>query len=240
MNAEAQVVAKPAEPSGARLVFTLAFAGLVAGLALVGVYTVTKPRIDANKQKALESAIKQVVPGSSKFLQLVWDGNALSPDPSGKGKASASVYGAYDDGGAFKGYAIPGAAPGYADVVEVLYGYDPIKKVVIGLAVLESKETPGIGDKIFKDDAFAKNFEALAVDPPIKAVPHGSKKSPNQIDAISGATVSSKAVGKAIRKSTERWLPRLFEPGKEPAAPQGKAGAAADKPELELEKGGAR
>jgi electron transport complex protein RnfG len=238
MNAEAQAVAKPAEPSGARLVMTLGVAGLVAGLALVGVYTVTKPRIDANKQKALESAIKKVVPGSTKFAQLVWDGNTLTSDPSGKGGKSKSIYGAYDDSGAFKGYAIPGAAPGYADVIEILYGYDPIKKVVIGLAVLESKETPGIGDKIFKDAAFATNFEALAVAPPVKAVPHGSKKSPNQIDAISGATVSSKAVGKAIRKSAESWLPRLFEPGKEPAAPQDKPGAAAGK--AESEKGGAK
>ena len=237
MNAEAQAVAKPAEPSGARLVMTLGVAGLVAGLALVGVYTVTKPRIDANKQKALQSAIKKVVPGSTRFLQLVWDGNALEADPAGKGAASSSVYGAYDDSGAFKGYAIPGAAPGYADLVEVLYGYDPVKKVIIGLAVLESKETPGIGDKIFKDAGFAKNFEALAVEPPVKAVPHGSKKSPNEIDAISGATVSSKAVGKAIRKSAESWLPRLYEPGKEPAAPT-QTGAAAGK--QESEKGGAQ
>jgi Na+-translocating ferredoxin:NAD+ oxidoreductase RnfG subunit len=66
------------------------------------------------------------------------------------------------------------------------------------------RETPGIGDKIITDEAFLKNFEALdvklaadmkALANAVKVVKHGTKQNAWEIDAISGATVTSKAVG---------------------------------------------
>jgi electron transport complex protein RnfG len=80
------------------------------------------------------------------------------------------------------------------------------------------RETPGIGDKIYTDAAFLANFEALdarldasgtALANPIRVVKHGSKRKPWEIDAISGATVTSKAVGRGINDSAQRLLPRL-------------------------------
>ncbi len=234
MNAEAQAAETPAEPSSAKLVFVLAFAGLVAGVALVAVYTATLPRITANKQKALQHAVLTVVKGSSDLEPLAYRDGKLVPDLGAEG--DNVIYGAYDKStGEFMGYAIPGAAPGYGDLVELIYGFDPKKRVIIGMAVLESKETPGIGDRIFKDEQFKANFKALAVEPPVKAVPHGTKKSPNQIDAISGATVSSKAVAKAIRTANQKWLDRLPPAGDEP--PYIKEQAA---PAAAPEKGGAQ
>jgi len=216
MNAEAEATQKPAEPSSARLVLTLGMAGLLAGLLLMGVFKATEPRITANKQKALQRAVLKVVPGSNDLQPLVYRDGKLVAAPGAEG--SGVIYGAYDNKtGDFKGYAIPGNAPGYADVIELIYGYDPTKKVVIGMEVLDCKETPGIGDKIRSDPGFHANFEALAVTPDVKAVPHGTKKSPNQIDAISGATVSSKAVAKAIRTADKTWLDKLPPPGSEPA-----------------------
>jgi len=79
-------------------------------------------------------------------------------------------------------------------------------------------ETPGLGDKIATDPAFLANFEALdarlnavgtALANPIVTVKRGRKTEPWQIDAISGATISAKAVGKALNESTQRLLPRL-------------------------------
>ncbi len=82
---------------------------------------------------------------------------------------------------------------------------------MIGLQVLSSNETPGLGDRISKDAAFRKNFEALdaSLVNEIETVKQGEKTRPWQIDGISGATVSSKAVGKALRESTGQWLPKL-------------------------------
>jgi electron transport complex protein RnfG len=80
------------------------------------------------------------------------------------------------------------------------------------------RETPGIGDKILTDRDFLANFNALdaklkadlsTLANEVKAVKHGSKTNPWQIDAIAGATITSRAVGKAINDSAQALLPRL-------------------------------
>jgi electron transport complex protein RnfG len=84
------------------------------------------------------------------------------------------------------------------------------------MKVLESKETPGLGDKIGKDPAFLANFDALdvtlgddrqALRHAIEVVKAGAKQQPWQIDAITGATISSKAVGRMLGESGRAWLP---------------------------------
>jgi len=79
---------------------------------------------------------------------------------------------------------------------------------VTGMYVLESRETPGLGDKIFKDEAFVANFRALAVDPEIVLV-KGGRTADNEVDAITGATISSRAVVKILNTAHEAWRPRL-------------------------------
>ena len=87
-----------------------------------------------------------------------------------------------------------------------------------GFRVLESRETPGLGDKIDVDPGFLANFERLTVEltadlaailHPIESVKHGEKTESWQIDAITGATVSSVAVAKILRESTAFWAPKL-------------------------------
>jgi Na+-translocating ferredoxin:NAD+ oxidoreductase subunit G len=89
---------------------------------------------------------------------------------------------------------------------------------VIGFAVLQSAETPGLGDKIETDPAFLANFDGLSVAlndaatalaHEIVTVKSGTKTEAWQIDGITGATVSSVAVGKALRESTARMVPLL-------------------------------
>ena len=78
--------------------------------------------------------------------------------------------------------------------------------MIIGMEVLESKETPGLGDKIFKDQDFVANFSALNIDPEIVAVGSGKKTASHEVDSISGATISSKAVVKIINQGNDQWL----------------------------------
>ena len=59
--------------------------------------------------------------------------------------------------------------------------------------------------------------QALAVDPEVLVVKHGSKEKANEIDGISGATISCKAVAKILNSGNSQWLDRLPEQGKEPA-----------------------
>jgi electron transport complex protein RnfG len=127
-------------------------------------------------------------------------------------------YATYDAAGALAGIAVEAGAKGYADTVRILYGYSHGCQCVSGIGVVSMKETPGIGDKIITDKAFLANFQALdvrlnaelsALANEVKVVKHGSKTNAWQIDAIAGATVTSRAVGKAINDSAQQLLPRL-------------------------------
>lgn len=72
-------------------------------------------------------------------------------------------------------------------------------------AEIPAKETPGLGDKIIKDKNFVANFKALSVEPEIEAAKTGKKTKPNQVETITGATISSKAVIRALQKAMTRW-----------------------------------
>ncbi|MCU7848737.1 MAG: FMN-binding protein [Candidatus Thiodiazotropha sp. (ex Lucinoma kastoroae)] len=195
-------------PGSARIVATLGFAGLLSGLIIVTVFEATLPTITAYKAKMLQEAVFKVLPGSTRLQRLVYREEKLAVVEE-VGKEEAFVFGGYNSEGALVGYAIPGSGPGFQDIISLLYGYLPVQRKVVGMEILESRETPGLGDKIYKDAAFVANFDALSIDPEIVAVKRGSKSSPNEVDAITGATISSKAVVRIINQANQQWLQRL-------------------------------
>lgn len=209
------VAKETSSPSSLRLVLTLAIAGLVSGMAIIGIYEATLPTITENKARELREAVFKVLPGVSQMQALVYrDGELIvveAPD-----KDEPVIYGGYDEQGDFVGYAMPAAGPGFQDTIGILYGYKPAEKIVVGMEVLESRETPGLGDKIYKDAVFVGGFSALSVEPEIVAVKKGTKSQPNEIDAITGATISSKAVVRIINETHAQWSAQLSAPGSEP------------------------
>ena len=121
-----------------------------------------------------------------------------------------------DMSGVYNAYAVPAAGPGFQDTIALLYGYKPRDRQVVGMEILESRETPGLGDKIYKDADFVAEFSALLVDPEIVAVKKGTKTGANQVDAITGATISAKAVVRIINEAHTAWSDKLPAPGSEP------------------------
>ena len=216
-------------PSSLRLVLTLAIAGLISGIAIIGIYEATLPTITANKARELREAVFKVLPGVSQMQPLVFrDGELVATaEPSAD---ESAVYGGYDNDGHFVGYAIPGAGPGFQDTIGLLYGFDAVRRQVIGMEVLESRETPGLGDKIYKDMDFVDDFKALSIDPTIVAVKKGSKSRPNEVDAITGATISSKAVVRIINETHAVWSDKLAAPGAEPPLEQTDAPSSETQP----------
>jgi len=192
------------EPSSTRLIVTLSLAGLLSGLILVGAYELTLPRIQANQARELREAVFKVLPGTERFQEMAFvDDNLVETEAD----AEEVVYAGYDQDDELLGYAIPGEGAGFQDTIKLIYGYQPDRRIIVGMEVLESRETPGLGDKIIKDAAFRKNFLELSVDPEI--VPVTEKGAPNEIDTITGATISSKAIANILNATNERWLPRL-------------------------------
>ena len=175
------------EPSIFKLIFTLAIAGLLSGLIIVSIYQLTLPTIKAYQAKVLQAAIFKVLPGTTTIKKLQDN--------------DKTIYAGYDNKSNLIGYAIPAEGPGYQDTIRLIYGYEPNKHLIIGMEILDSKETPGLGDRILKDADFKANFQALSVEPKIILVKHGNKHAPNEVDAISGATISSKAVVRILNNA---------------------------------------
>jgi electron transport complex protein RnfG len=208
MNGQLRATVKPAESSPARLVATLSLAGLLSGLIIVAAFELTLPSITAYKAKVLREAVFEVLPGIASLERLVLRDDRLVAAPE-QAEGEEAVFAGYDAEARLVGYAIPGAGPGFQDTIRLLYGYLPDKRKVVGMQILESRETPGLGDKIYKDAAFVANFADLSVDPEIVTVKKGRRSAPNEVDAITGATISSKAVVRIIGQANRRWSPRL-------------------------------
>jgi electron transport complex protein RnfG len=178
------------EPSVFKLIFTLTIAGLLSGLAIVSIYQFTLPIITAYKIKVLQEAVFKVLPGTTNFEKLQDN--------------EKTIYVGYDNKATLIGYAIPAEGAGYQDTIRLIYGYEPNKRLIIGMEILDSKETPGLGDRIYKDADFRANFKELSVETKLVLVKKGNKHAPNEVDAISGATISSKAVVRILNNANEK------------------------------------
>lgn len=203
-------MARDAGPAG--MVITLALAGMLSGAVIVGAFTLTLPRIERNRAEALERAVYQVVPGATaRAAWVLRDGELTGPlQPDQLQKGEEAIWAGMDVSGKIIGYAIPAEGQGFQDIVALIYGYDPGARKIIGMKVLESKETPGLGDKIVKDVDFVGQFDDLGVDPEVLLVKKGKGTGANnELDAISGATISSKAVVRIINDSNNKWLAPL-------------------------------
>ena len=193
--------------------------GILCALMIVLTYEGTFDRIERNKAEALERAIFKVLPGiESKEAFYLTENDAFV---QGEGTEDGPVvYAGYDGNGDFAGLAIEASGMGFADVLRILYGYDPTTETVVGFYVLESKETPGLGDKIEKDADFLANFAALdvslndaktQVNNKVVPVKHGEKSNAWEVDGITGATISSRAIGNIIGESSEVLMPLIYK-----------------------------
>ena len=207
--------------SSAVMIRTLAGVAAISGFLIVLVFQATAGRIADNKQRFLEQAIDKVIPGVVTRSAFAMEADGFVLIEGGDAPIQAPrAYAGYNEAGELAGVALEAAAQGYQDVVRVLYGYAPDQACITGIYVLDSKETPGLGDKIEKDPAFLVNFEALdaqldasgaALAHAIETVKHGTKTEDWQIDGITGATISSKAIGKMLNESAQEKVPYIMK-----------------------------
>lgn len=199
------------------MIVTLASVSLISGLLIVMAYEGTLPRITENKRRAIERAVFEVLPGAVTRTNFAESNGALTPI-EGENPDGPTLYVGKDADGKLVGVALEASGQGYQDTIRVLYGYSPERAALIGFTVIESRETPGLGDKIAKDPAFLANFDGLVatmnadksgLEHPIEAVKHGNKTDPWQIDGVSGATISSVAVGRMLNESAGRMIPPI-------------------------------
>lgn len=204
--------AAPAPDAGsstARLLITLAFFGSLAGAVLAYTYQKTLTPIRKFAGEKVEIAVKEVLGSPARLDTLFLVGDTLSRTvPAGVDKLEATkVFIGFNDKGERTGVAVEEAAPGFANEVRLMVGFDPTTRALTGFKVLAQSETPGLGDKIQKDSGFVARFVGKLVNP-LKGDKSPTTE-PSTVQTITGATITSKAVIKVINKAVETWKPRL-------------------------------
>ena len=194
---------------------TLVGIGVICALVIVTAFEVTLPIIKVNKQQALEKAIFRVLPNAKSFSAYALDENRqFHKTTSGK---APDLYACFDTNESLIGFAIPAQGMGYQDTIGVLYGYSLKSLSITGLAILQSRETPGLGSKIESPD-FLSQFSLVAVklkasgnelEHPLELVKNTIKTHAWHIDSVTGATVSSRAVVSMLNRSLVFWIPLI-------------------------------
>jgi electron transport complex protein RnfG len=193
-----------------KLMVTLAGVGALAGLMIVVVYGWTQPTIQAYRARMLAAAVQEVLRMPARYDTLyVHDGRLVNQLPGGVSPAGLEVlYLGYDAGGVPIGYAIAAGEPGFQDIIGLIFGYDHRDGRLLGMKVLQSKETPGLGDKIEKDADFVSQFQG-ALTPLLGVKARDASGDLHEIDMITGATISSRTIIRTINNAIERMGPML-------------------------------
>ena len=204
--------------SGWPMFRTLVGIGVICSVLIVSVYRFTAPAIEQNQTALLDEAIGSIFPNAETKIAYQQRRDGQFTPSTADQKSTQQLFAVFDRHQQLLGFAIKAQGMGYQDTIQLLYGYAPQQQAIIGIKILSSRETPGLGDRISKDPQFLRNFEHLAVTLTadksnllhnIESVKPGTKNKPWQIDSISGATISSRALTDILRGSTEQWIPAL-------------------------------
>jgi Na+-translocating ferredoxin:NAD+ oxidoreductase subunit G len=173
--------------------------GFVYGGALAGVQTTLAPRIAQNRLQETLNVIPRLVPGA------VIEQTEMMLITASDGR-SERVYRTRNAAGEHNGWVLVAWGQGFADRIEVLVGLDEYFQTITGIYVLDQKETPGLGDYI-RDADFLDRFQGKSADEPLSVVKNPPQM-PGEIQALSGATISSWAVCDIVNQA----IARLREP----------------------------
>ena len=178
-----------------KTLLTLGLIGLLAATLLSGVHLATRDRIALEQQRQALATLNQVVPESEYDNELVTD--RFSTRISGL-KAPSTLYRARRDGEPVALLADVTTPNGYSGDIRLLVGVAPDGEV-IGVRVLDHRETPGLGDAIeLQRSDWIRQFSGRSLrDPP--ADEWAADQRSGAFDTLSSATITSSAVIKAVR-----------------------------------------
>ena len=177
-----------------KLTVTL-FATCVIVAGLLGlVNMVTKDKIAAINWENTQTAMKAVVadPDNTEFSEALENTDAMSAAAKAAGGTLDSVYEVLV-GGENAGYAIKVVASGSQGNIEMMVGVDA-EGVVTGVSIVDNSETSGIGSKVMSNEPLSSGVGVLDQFQGKSAAADGTLTVGKNVDAISGATVSSKGV----------------------------------------------
>ena len=161
---------------------------IIAALILACANRVTAPIIEKNQAKRTAEAMHVVMPEADEFekVEVIAEKSAVT-----------EAYNAKNSSGEKIGSCVIAGAYGYGGEVLVLVGIDSEQKIT-GIQIMSHSETPGLGANAQKPE-FTGQFTGKTSG--IKAVK--SNAGENEINAMSGATITSRAVTSAVSEALE-------------------------------------
>jgi len=180
-----------------KMIVVLALITGVSGLLLAGVNEGTR---EQRKKQILQfvkgPAVEDVLRGCTN--NPLDDVKELVPTPAETGGeldvAPVDIFPGYKDGKLWA-VALEDSGKGFGGDVGVIVGIDVDTNELVGIGITTLKETPGLGARVV-EPGFRSNFKGIPLDEKVQVVADGG-----QVDAISGATISSRAVCSAVNKA---------------------------------------
>lgn len=167
--------------------------GVVFALLLAGTQTTLSERIRENQKRALNEAIAEVVSNTASTEQLTIDGNV--------------VFKCFDADKKLIGWVVQASGTGFVDKITLVIGLTSSADKITGIKVIENIETPGLGNKIA--GPWADQYKGMSTTHEITVKKSGADHDLNEIDAITGATWSSRYVTDIVNESIQRIYPKL-------------------------------
>lgn len=188
----------------AKMIIVLTVITGLSGAILSSWDGVTKPLIEYHKLEALKAAISEVLPQYDYYDELQVEGTTL-------------YVGRIENQDTPVGIAFKTEGSGFQGKISIMLGVEPTFTSITGMKVLEQIETPGLGTKIVEDPSnksnplwFPEQFVRVNIFPQINVVKNVKPSTPNEIQAISGATISSKAVVQILNENIQN-IKNLYE-----------------------------
>lgn len=166
-----------------RMIVVLTIVSMFSGIVLASTYKMTIPKIRENDKLKQEKAIMSVVPGGQKVKDV--------------SKEGIEAFEVYDGNGNKVGMAFIADAGGFGGIIKMMVGIDVQNKKLTGMTVLSHAETPGLGARI-QEPWFQDQFKNKSIQDGFVAK--------QDVDAITGATISSKAVAEGLKKGIDRFM----------------------------------
>ena len=182
-----------------RLVIVLTCISLLAALALTGVYALTKGPIEQGQKEKKNKALQSVLP---KYEGTVIDTVIVDAD-----NEEIPVHLAIDKDGKLCGAGIETyTKKAFAGRFDLMVGFDA-EGTIVNTEVLKAGETPGLGDKINKDKSnFAEQFNGKNPESYRLGVTKDAGEAKGDVDAITAATISSRAYCDAVQRAYDVFL----------------------------------
>jgi electron transport complex protein RnfG len=171
------------------MIATLTLIGVIAGGLLSEVNDWASPLIAANQKAETEKAIFLVQPEGKSYEAI--------------NNVDIEIYKVYGEKKNLVGYSMVSVGNGFQGKVKIMTGLSKDLSEINIIEILEQVETPGLGTKI-TEEPFKNQFKGLQTTPQVNWVKGKVPEQPNEIQTITGATISSKSVVAIINTGLEK------------------------------------